>query len=223
LLGGARADVEELKEPQRESVIVAGFGRYGQIVSRMLFANGIRPTVLDHDAEQIEAMRRFGWRVYYGDATRLDLMRTAGADQARVIVVAIDDIEQSVDCVKMIRANFPRAAIVARARNVQHYYELYELGVRMIERETLDSALMSARSALEQLGWQPHHARKLALRFRRHNVAQLAATAPHRRDEARLIAAARQGRQQLEELFALERKQAEERQSRAGWSTADPP
>ncbi|HZW74974.1 MAG TPA: NAD-binding protein, partial [Caldimonas sp.] len=226
LLGGAaRPDVEELKEPQNEPVIVAGFGRYGQILSRMLFANGVRPTVLDHDAEQIEAMRRFGWRVYYGDATRLDLMRTAGADQARVIVVAIDDIEQSVDCVRMIRANFPRAAIVARARNVQHYYELYELGVRMIERETLDSALMSARSALEQLGWQPHHARKLALRFRRHNVAQLAATAPHRRDEARLIAAARQGRQQLEELFALERKQAQERQARAGWSSGatDPP
>jgi glutathione-regulated potassium-efflux system ancillary protein KefC len=220
LSDGKRRDVEELKEPQQESVIVAGFGRYGQIVSRMLFANGIRPTVLDHDAEQIEAMRRFGWRVFYGDATRLDLMRTAGADKARVIVVAIDDIEQSVDCVKMIRANFPSAAIVARARNVQHYYELYELGVRLIERETLDSALMSARSALELLGWQPHQARNLALRFRRHNVAQLATIAPHRRDEARLIAAAKQGRQQLEELFALERQQAAERQARAGWSGA---
>jgi len=123
-----------------------------------------------------------------GDATRLDLMRTAGADKARVIVVAIDDIEQSVDCVKMILANFPKATIVARARNVQHYYELYELGVRMIERETLDSALMSARSALETLGWQPHHARTLAMRFRRHNVEQLRAMAPHRQNEALLIA-----------------------------------
>jgi glutathione-regulated potassium-efflux system ancillary protein KefC len=210
--------LEELKEPQHEPVVIAGFGRYGQIVGRMLFANGIRPTVLDHDAEQIEAMRRFGWRVHYGDATRLDLMRTAGADKARVIVVAIDDIEQSIDCVKMVVANFPHAAIVARARNVQHYYALYELGVRLIERETLDSALMSARSTLEALGWQPHHARKLALRFRRHNVKQLAETAPHRKDEARLIAAAKQGRQQLEELFALERRQAAERQARAGWS-----
>jgi len=151
-------------------------------------------------------------------------MRTAGADQARVIVVAIDDIEQSVDCVKMILANFPKAAIVARARNVTHYYELYDLGVRLIERETLDSALMSARSALELLGWQPHQARKLALRFRRHNVAQLAAVAPHRGDEERLIAAAKQGRQQLEELFALERKQTAERRARSGWTgAADPP
>ena len=223
-LAGGKTEIEELKEPQHEPVIIAGFGRYGQIVGRMLFANGVRPTVLDHDAEQIEAMRRFGWRVYYGDATRLDLMRTAGADKARVIVVAIDDIEQSVDCVKMIRANFANATIVARARNVQHYYELHDLGVTLIERETLDSALMSARSTLEQLGWQPHQARNLALRFRRHNVAQLAAIAPHRQDEARLIAAAKQGRQQLEELFAIERQQAAERQSRAGWSgSAEPP
>jgi glutathione-regulated potassium-efflux system ancillary protein KefC len=220
---GKSSTLEELKDRQHESVIIAGFGRYGQIVSRLMFANGIRPTVLDHDAEQVEAVRRFGWRVHYGDATRLDLMRTAGADKARVIVVAIDDIEQSVDCVKMIVANFPKATIVARARNVTHYYELYGLGVRLIERETLDSALMSARSALELLGWQPHHARNLALRFRRHNVAQLAATAPHRGDEERLIAAAKQGRQQLEELFALERKQAAERKAHAGWSEASDP
>ena len=208
----------ELKEPQNNPVVIAGFGRYGQIVGRMLFASGITPTVLDHDAEAIEALRKFGWRVYYGDATRLDLMRTAGADKARVIVLAIDDIEQSVECAKMIRENFPEATIVARARNVQHYYQLYELGVTLIERETLDSALMSARSAMEQLGWRPHQARNLALRFRRHNVAQLAAIAPHRKDEARLIAAAKQGRQQLEELFAIERQQAAERQARAGWS-----
>ena len=224
LSSGKRPGIEEISEPQNAPVLIAGFGRYGQIVGRMLFANGVKSTVLDHDAEAIEALRKFGWRVYYGDATRLDLMRTAGADKAKVIVLAIDDIEQSVECAKMIRENFPDAIVVARARNVQHYYELYELGIRFIERETLDSALMTARSALEQLGWQPHQARNLALRFRRHNVAQLATVAPHRKDEARLIAAAKQGRQQLEELFAIERQQAAERQSRAGWSgTSDPP
>ncbi len=105
--------------------------------------------------------------------------------------------------------------IVARARNVTHYYQLYELGIRLIERETLDSALMSARSTLETLGWEPHQARTLALRFRRHNVEQLQAMAPHRKDEAKLIAAAKQGRQQLEELFALEREQAQRRQARS--------
>ncbi|MGZ5250710.1 MAG: glutathione-regulated potassium-efflux system protein KefC, partial [Caldimonas sp.] len=195
LLAGSKrqSGVEEISEPQNASVIIAGFGRYGQIVGRMLYANGVAATVLDHDAEAIEALRKFGWRVYYGDATRLDLMRTAGADKARILVLAIDDIEQSVECAKMVRENFPGVTIVARARNVQHYFELYELGVTLIERETLDSALMTARSALEQLGWQPHQARNLALRFRRHNVAQLAAMAPHRKDEVRLIAAAKQG------------------------------
>ena len=219
-----RAGVEEIHEPQSAPVIIAGFGRYGQIVGRMLFANGVKPTVLDHDAESIEALRKFGWRVFYGDATRLDLMRTAGAAHARLLVLAVDDIEQSIEIAKMVKENFPDLLIVARARNVQHYYELFELGVTLIERETLDSALMTARSALEQLGWQPHQARNLALRFRRHNVAQLQEMAPHRKDEARLIAVAKQGRQQLEELFALERKQAAEKQSRAGWSAdAQPP
>ncbi|MDQ2928547.1 MAG: glutathione-regulated potassium-efflux system protein KefC, partial [Pseudomonadota bacterium] len=217
-----KPDIEQLRELQDAPVIIAGFGRYGQIVGRMLYANGVKPTVLDHDAEAIEALRKFGWPVFYGDATRLDLMRTAGAENARVLVLAIDDIQQSVECAKMVRENFPDVIVVARARNVQHYYDLYELGVTLIERETLDSALMTARSALEQLGWQPHQARNLALRFRRHNVAQLAAIAPHRKDEARLIAAAKQGRQQLEELFAIERQQATERQSRAGWSPANP-
>ena len=225
LLAGAKRDtsVDELKELQNAPVIIAGFGRYGQIVGRVLYANGIKPTVLDHDAEAIEALRKFGWRVFYGDATRLDLMRTAGADKARLLVLAIDDIEQSVECAKMIRENFPDVTVVARARNVQHYYQLYELGVTMIERETLDSALMTARSALETLGWQPHQARNLALRFRRYNVAQLAALAPHRKDKARLVAAAKLGRQQLEELFAIERQQAAERQTRAGWSAESPP
>ncbi|NUZ06873.1 glutathione-regulated potassium-efflux system protein KefC [Piscinibacter koreensis] len=214
---GPRPDVPELEEPQNTPVIIAGFGRYGQIVGRMLYANGVQATVLDHDAEAIEALRRFGWRVYYGDASRLDLLRTAGAATARLLVLAIDDAQTSTAIARMVRDNFPQLTIVARARNVQHYYELYELGVRLIERETFDSALMSARSALETLGWQPHLARTLALRFRRYNVEQLQALAPHRRDEARLIAAARQGRQQLEELFALERAQARERRLRSGW------
>jgi glutathione-regulated potassium-efflux system ancillary protein KefC len=224
MLAGSRrkSDVEELREIQDAPVIIAGFGRYGQIVGRLLYANGIKPTVLDHDAEAVEALRKFGWPVFYGDATRLDLMRTAGAENARVLVLAIDDMQQSVECAKMVRENFPAVIVVARARNVQHYYELHELGVTLIERETLDSALMTARSALELLGWQPHQARNLALRFRRHNVAQLAANAPHRKDEARIIAAAKQGRQQLEELFAIERQQAAERQARTGWSAAHP-
>ena len=218
LAGQTRRTLEELHEPQNQAVIIAGFGRYGQVVGRMLYANGIQPTVLDIDAEQIEAMRKFGWRVYYGDATRLDLMRTAGAASAKILVLAIDDVAQSVEIAKMVREHFPNLTIVARARNVRHYFDLLDAGVTLIERETLDSALMSARSVLEQLGWERHQARTLALRFRRHNVDQLLQMAPHRKDEAKLIAAAKQGRQQLEALFAQERDEAATRQVRAGWS-----
>ena len=218
LAGRGKTQMDEISEPQDAPVIIAGLGRYGQIVGRMLFANGITPTVLDHDAEQIEALRRFGWLAFYGDATRLDLMRTAGAHKARVLVLAIDDVEQSVEVAAIAREHFPQLTIVARARNVQHYYRLRDLGVTLIERETFDSALMSARSALEALGWQPHQARNLALRFRRHNIAQLEKTVPHWKDRDKLIASAKQGRQQLEELFAQERKEAEERGVRAGWS-----
>jgi glutathione-regulated potassium-efflux system ancillary protein KefC len=218
LAGRGRKPLDEINEAQDTSVIIAGFGRYGQVVGRMLFANGVHPTVLDVDAEQIEAMRRFGWPVFYGDAGRLDLMRLAGAERARVLVLAIDDVERSVGVAKMVRENFPHLTIVARARNVQHYFDLQELGVTLIERETLDSALMSARSVLELLGWERREARKRALRFRQHSIVQLQAMAPHRKDEARLIATIKQGRQQLETLFAQEREAAIQRQARAGWS-----
>jgi len=216
--GQTRAKLDEISEPQNQSVIIAGFGRYGQVIGRMLYANGIQPTVLDTDADQIEAMRRFGWRVFYGDATRLDLMRTAGAATAKVLVLAIDDVAQSVAAAQMVRENFPELTIVARARNVQHAFDLLELGVTLFERETLDSALMSARTVLEQLGWERHQARTLALRFRRHNVEQLLKMAPHRKDADKLLAAAKQGRQQLEEQFAQERLEAAKRQTRGGWT-----
>ncbi|WP_295646875.1 glutathione-regulated potassium-efflux system protein KefC [uncultured Methylibium sp.] len=209
-------DMEELSEPQEAPIIIAGFGRYGQIVSRLLYANGLKATVLDHDAEQIEVLRRFDFQVYYGDATRLDLLRTAGAAQARVLVIAIDDVEQSLKVADLAREHFPHLTVVARARNVQHWYSLRDRGVTHIERETLDASLMSARSVLEAMGWQPHHARSLALRFRRHNLQQLEEMWPHRKDQALLVSMAKAGRQQLEELFAQERQEREERR-REGW------
>jgi glutathione-regulated potassium-efflux system ancillary protein KefC len=217
LAGQKKTDVKEIDEQQNEAVIIAGFGRYGQIVGRLLYANGVVPTVLDHDAEQIEAMRRFGWPVFYGDATRLDLLRTAGAETAKVLVLAVDDVDQSIEIAKMAKEHFPHLQVVARARNVRHFYALLDAGVKHIERETLDSALLTGRSALEMLGWEPHHARNLAMRFRRHNVEQVLSMAPHWKDQARLITAAKQGRQQLEEQFAAEREQAKQRERRSGW------
>ena len=208
----------EIDEPQSEAVVIAGFGRYGQIVGRLLLANGIQPIVLDHDGEQIEAVRRFGWRAHYGDATRLDLLRMAGAAQARVLVVAIDDVEQSLALVDLVREHFSQLTIVARARNVQHWYQLNDRGVAHIERETFDSALMSGRRTLEALGYERHQARNLALRFRRHNLEQLQESAPHFRDESKLIALSKIGRQQMEQFMADERERKDSRRKDSDWA-----
>lgn len=210
----------ELHEPQHAPVIIAGFGRYGQIVGRLLFANGVKTTVLDHDADAVDTVRRFGLDAFFGDATRLDLLRMAGAAEARVIVVAIDDVDQGLKVVDLVREHFPNLTIVARARNVTHYYGLRERGVELIERETFDAALMSGRSALEQLGWQPHEARTRAMLFRRHNLRLMERMAPHFRDEAKMIAITKQGRQQLNELWAREREQAQRGRSQQDWYVA---
>jgi glutathione-regulated potassium-efflux system ancillary protein KefC len=196
----------ELTEPQHAPVIIAGFGRYGQIVGRLLSANGHSATVLDHSVENVEGIRRFGWPAFYGDATRLDLLRTAGADRACAFVLAIDDVEQSVACARLVREHFPALPIVARARNVTHYYRLLQLGVTMIERETLDSALLSARSVLQILGMDALSAQASAERFRAHTIELIQQMAPHFGDEAKLIALAKLGRQQFEAMWAQERE-----------------
>ena len=199
--------MKEISEQQTASVIIAGFGRYGQIIGRMLLAQGVAPTVLDHDAEMIETMRTFGYRVFYGDATRLDLLRTAGAASAKILVVAVDDTAQSLQIVDMAKAHFPQLQIVARARNVGHLNQLRDRGVTRVERELFESSLKSARSVLELLGQSPFEARQTAVRFKQHNLALLEQLYPHHKDRAKVIAVAKQGRQQLEEQMAKEREQ----------------
>ena len=213
---GRGAALDEIAEEQTAPILILGFGRYGQIVARLLNAEGLAATVLDHDAEQVASVRRFGWPAFYGDATRLDLLRVAGAGQARVVVVAIDDVAQSLAVVDLLREHFPQATIVARARNATHWFGLHERGVAHIERETLDSALMSGRSVLELMGWEPHRARNQALRFRRHNIELLHAMAPHQGDERSLIAVAKQGRQQLEQMWSQERAEQRARRGQRG-------
>ncbi len=212
----------EISQAQQAPIIIAGFGRYGQVICRLLQANGLTATVLDHDAEQVESLRRFGWQTFYGDATRLDLLRVAGAAKARVFVLAIDDVEQSLECAKLVLAHFPHCQLVARARNAAHYAKLRALGVQHVERETLDSSLMSGRSVLELMGWLPHHARTQAQRFRRHSIDLLEELAPHMADQKRIISMSKQGRQQLEETWAREREQAAQQHARRGWQAPPP-
>ncbi len=198
-------------------VIIAGFGRFGQIVGRLLLASGIQPVVLDRDPDAVESLRKFGFRVYYGDATRLDLLEAAGARKARLLVNAIDDADDSIRLVERVRANFPGLPIVSRARNVSHYFELKLRGVEVIERETFEAALKAGRAALEMLGEERFRAKELADAFRRHNIASVDATLPYWQDEARRMNLARAGREELERQFARDRERFEREHGGRGW------
>jgi glutathione-regulated potassium-efflux system ancillary protein KefC len=210
---GREADAIDAEAP----VIIAGFGRFGQIVGRLLLASGIRAVVLDHDPDQVESLRKFGYRVFYGDATRLDLLEAAGARKARLLVNAIDDVESSLALVDRVRANFPDLPILSRARNVSHYFELKLRGVEVAERETFEAALRLGRAVLERLGTDRYRARELADAFRRHNIASVDATLPFYQDEASRMSMAKQGREELEKQFARDRERFEREHGSAGW------
>ena len=196
---------KEISEPQESPIIIAGFGRYGQIVARVLLAQGIRPTILDHSVEMLEAAQIYGHRVFYGDATRMDLLRIAGAAQAHVLVIAVDTTEQSLKIASQVRKHFPNLEIVARTRDLDHWFRLRDLGVEHAQREVFESSLISAQSVLELLGQSPAEAKRITARFREHNLALAERMYPHYKDKNQLIAVAKQGRQQLVEQMAKER------------------
>ena len=213
---GAKPEADAI-EPNEDHVIVAGFGRFGQIVGRFLNANGVKLTVLDHDPDQIEVLRRFGFKVFYGDATRADLLRAAGAARARALVVAIDDIEDSLDLVETVRREWPELQIFARARNVTHWYQLMDRGVTMIERETFESALQLGRSVLTAgLGHNAYRIRQAALKFRKHNIANVQAVYPYYKDREQYVSMAKRAREELEEMIARDRR-AQEGETRHDW------
>ena len=198
----------EISELQEAPIIIAGFGRYGQIIGRLMAAQGHKSTVLDHDTEMIEAAGRFGYRVFYGDASRLDMLRTAGAAKAKILVVAVDDKEQSLKIVDLALAHFPHLQLVARAKDVTHWHELRERGVMRVQRELFESSLVSGASVLDLLGHAPGEVAQTLARFRAHNLELFEKMHPHFKDRSKLIAVVKQGRQQFEEQMALERAQA---------------
>jgi glutathione-regulated potassium-efflux system ancillary protein KefC len=204
--------------PQHNEVIVAGFGRIGQIVVRLLRASRIGVTVLDHDIDQVELLRKFGFKVFYGNPARIDLLASAGAREAKVMVVAIDDAEESLNVVRNVKESFPHLKIVARARNVTHYYDLMDLGVHVIERETFDSALRLGDDVLRELGFGAYQARKVTMKFRAHNIKSLLAVYPHHKDQQKMISLAAQARQELEEMFARDAEAVENERSSGGWN-----
>jgi len=206
---------DKISEPQEAPVIIAGFGRYGQIVARTMLLQGVPTTVLDHSVEMLEVAHTFGYRVFYGDATRLELLRIAGAAQARILVIAVDDADQSLKIAGLAREHFPDLQIVARARNVTHWNALRDLGVEHVEREVFESSLKTARTVLELMGLPADDARRVADRFREHNIALANRMYPHHKDQEKFIAVARQGRQQLVEQMAKERQEEEAARAQA--------
>jgi voltage-gated potassium channel Kch len=189
----------------RESnpVIVAGFGRFGQVVVRVLRGVGIGATVIDHDPGQIDTVRRFGWKAYYGDATRMDLLESAGAASAKLLLVALDDPAAAMQTVKRVRQRFPGLAMIVRARSRTDAYEYAEIGVPAV-REVFGSALEAAARALQALGYDRDNAERIVRRFREYDERQIQESAPHRHDVAQLIALTEQGRRDIRQLLAAE-------------------
>jgi monovalent cation:proton antiporter-2 (CPA2) family protein len=201
----AERPAERAPDAIRESnpVIVAGFGRFGQVVTRVLRGLGIGATVIDQDPGQIDTVRRFGWKAYYGDATRMDLLESAGAASAKLLVVAIDDPEAAMQTVKRVRQRFPGLAMIVRARSRTDAYEYAEIGVPAV-REVFGSALEAARGVLKTLGFGESEVERVVQRFREYDEKQILESAPHRRDVKKLIALTEQGRRDIRQLLTAE-------------------
>ncbi|MBX3722462.1 MAG: monovalent cation:proton antiporter-2 (CPA2) family protein [Turneriella sp.] len=186
---------------EHNPVILAGFGRYGQIIGRMLRLNDIDFTALEIDSEQVQAVRKFGSKVHYGDASRLDLLEAAGAAHAKIFVLAVDDVEASVKIAQIVRQHFPHLKILARARNRQHAHDLMALGIDDLRRETYASSLETAEVMLHELGFTEKQTERMISKFRKHDENQLLEQMKYRDNEKLYIDYANQAGLQLAEVF----------------------
>ena len=182
-------------------VIIAGFGRVGQIVGRLLRAKRIPFTALDKSAEQVETVRRFGSRAYYGDASRLDMLLAAKADKAEILVLAIDDIESSLRTAETAKKHFPNLRIYARARNRFHAHRLMDVGVDSLIRETYGSSLELTQEVLRGLGLREWESQDAVATFRSHDEQFLASQHAVYHDETKLIQSSKDAVQELESLL----------------------
>ena len=189
-------------------VIIAGFGRFGQIIGRVLSSQKISFTALDISADQVDFVKRYGAKIYYGDASRLDLLRAAKAEEARAFVRAIDDVEASLTTAEMVRKNFPHLEVYARARNRQHAYRLMDLGIIIIWRETFSSSLELTRDLLVGLGDDRDKADSIVSRFMEHDRMRLFEHYTHHTDEEKMQDLAKEGAKELEEMFARDAEEA---------------
>jgi monovalent cation:proton antiporter-2 (CPA2) family protein len=183
-------------------VIIAGHGRFGMTVGRILLASGCRPVVLDHDAEQIEVLRRYGFKIYYGDASRSDLLEAAGAREAHLLIIAIDDAEKALEMVEAAHQQFPHLRIMARAYDRVHAYRLYNAGVEDVVREVFGSSVDLGERALIAIGKHPYEARRAARYFKEHDEKLVRESAPHMNDQARLLDISRAARAEVNNVLS---------------------
>lgn len=189
------------KQPR---VIIAGFGRFGQIIGRLMYANKIKVTVLESDASQIQLLRKYGYKVYYGDATQLDLLRAAGADKAEAMVICTDSPDEIMKIVELCQTHFPKLRLLARARSRVEAYQLLSHGVESYSRETFLGALDLGRQALVELGMHPYQAKRAEAHFRKLDNAMLKELLPQHQDDKQLALRAKEARKELEEIFGRE-------------------
>ena len=221
-LGGSDKQEPDLIE-ERGSVVIAGSGRFGQIVNRLLVASGVPTVVLDHEASMIDMLRKVGIKSYYGDASRPELLLSAGIDKAQAFVVAIDDRDRAIEMVEHVRRHYPQVKILARAFDVNHLYLLQKAGADLAVREMFDGSLSLGMAALRTLGLHPFKVEKMAHAFRRHDqegLDQLYHLWDENPDIARnraFLARAREHRETLSDMIEADRLQLHDRTER-GWT-----
>lgn len=206
-----RSDVIN-KQPR---VIIAGFGRFGQIVGRLMYANKMKVTVLESDASQIQLLRKYGYKVFFGDATQLDLLRAAGADKAEAMIICTDSPDEIMKIVELCQQHFPRLKLLARARSRVEAYQLLSHGIESYSRETFLGALDLGRQALVELGMHPYQAKRAEAHFRKLDNAMLKELLPQHTDDKQLALRAKEARKELEEIFG--REMESDQQSKNFW------
>lgn len=190
-----------------DRVIVLGYGRFGQIVTRLLRAQGFKMTLIDDDPAQIELVKRFGVKVFYGDGGRLEILRAAGADKARMIVIAVAGGERILGIAELIRRNYPNVIVAARAVDRSHAHDLMALGVQVIERETFRAAIKLGEQALLALGHDEAKARSVAEAFEQHDTRMLKESYAVRHDQAAYIGFVRRSTEMLDAVMKADREQ----------------
>ena len=196
------ADVITVQHP----VIIAGFGDFGSTIGRFLRANGIEATILDNDSDRVDLLRKMGFKVFYGDATRLDILKSAGAKEARILIIAVADSFTHFDLIEKARKHYPHLDVMARVKDRHEAYEMIEMGVKDIYRESIDASVRLGVDALVRLGYRRYAATRAGQNFMKYDEAALLKLAPHHHDEKSYIYNAREQITLQEKLLANDRE-----------------